>query len=178
MKKFSFNDSTPVLTETTFVAPGASLIGRVKIGERSSVWFNSVLRGDVEQIIIGNETNFQDLSVGHADEGFPLIIGNRVTVGHRCITHGCEIEDDCLIGMGAILMNGVKISRGCIVGAGAVVLEGINVPPFSMIAGSPAKVIKTYEEDILENIENMSKHYVKVSERYREQIIDSSKKNI
>jgi len=170
MKKYNFERFTPVLTETTFVAPGASLIGRVKIGERSSVWFNSVLRGDVEQITIGNETNFQDLSIGHADAGFPLIIGNRVTVGHRCITHGCKIGDDCLIGMGAILMNGVIIGKGCIVGAGAVVLEGTNVPPFSMIAGSPAKVLKTYEENILENIENMSKHYVMVAEKYRSQI--------
>ena len=172
MKKYNFNGSTPELTETTFIAPGASLIGRVKIGENSSVWFNSVLRGDVEQITIGKESNFQDLSIGHADEGFPLTIGNRVTVGHRCITHGCEIEDDCLIGMGAILMNGVKISRGCIVGAGAVVLEGTNVPPFSMIAGSPAKILKTYEADILESIKIMSKHYVSVAEKYRSQIID------
>jgi len=167
MKKYNFNGSNPVLSETTFIAPDATLVGRVKIGEHSSVWFNSVLRGDVEKIIIGNETNFQDLSIGHADPGFPLIIGNRVTVGHRCITHGCEIEDDCLIGMGAILMNGVKISRGCIVGAGSVILEGTKVPPFSLIAGSPAKVLKTYEENILENIENMSKHYVTVSDKYR-----------
>ena len=172
MKKYNFDGSTPSLSETTFIAPGASLIGQINIGEHSSVWFNSVLRGDVEKITIGNESNFQDLSIGHADPGFPLIIGNRVTIGHRCITHGCEIEDDCLIGMGAILMNGVKISRGCIVGAGAVVLEGTNVPPFSMIAGSPAKVLKTYEEKILENIENMSKHYVKVAEKYRSQILD------
>ena len=172
MKKYNFNGTTPQFTETTFIAPGASLIGRVMIGENSSVWFNSVLRGDVEQITIGKESNFQDLSIGHADEGFPLIIGNRVTVGHRCITHGCEIDDDCLIGMGAILMNGVKISRGCIVGAGAVVLEGTDVPPFSMIAGSPAKVLKTYEKDILDNIKNMSKHYVNVAEKYRNQLLD------
>jgi len=172
MKKYNFDGSTPVITKTTFIAPGASLIGQVKIGERSSVWFNSVLRGDVEQITIGKESNFQDLSIGHADAGFPLIIGNRVTVGHRCIIHGCEIEDDCLIGMGAILMNGVKISRGCIVGAGAVILEGTNVPPFSMIAGSPAKVLKTYEKNILVDIENMSKHYVTVAEKYLSQILD------
>ena len=130
-----------------------------------------MLRGDVEQITIGNESNFQDLSIGHADEGFPLIIGNRVTVGHRCITHGCEIKDDCLIGMGAILMNGVKINTGCIVGAGAVILEGTEVPPFSMIAGSPASVIKTYEENIIENLREMSKHYVKVAEKYSKQSI-------
>ena len=171
MKKYSFEESTPMLAETAFVAPSASLIGQVKIGNLSSVWFNSVLRGDVEQIHIGEETNFQDLSLGHADPGFPLIIGDRVTVGHRCITHGCLIEDDCVIGMGAILMNGVKISRGSIVGAGALILEGTEVPPFSMIAGSPAKVIKTYEDTIIENISKISNHYVKISEKYRKNLV-------
>ena len=170
MTIYNLENLVPEFTETTFIAPDASLIGRVRIGERSSVWFNSVLRGDTEQISIGCETSFQDLSVGHADPGSPLIIGNRVTVGHRCITHGCEIEDDCLIGMGAILMNGVKVGSGSIVGAGAVVLEGTTIPPFSMIAGAPAKVIKTYEENILESIRSMAKHYVEAAERYREQI--------
>ena len=118
------------------------------------------------QIQIGESSNFQDLSIGHADPGFPLIIGDRVTVGHRCITHGCEIQDDCLIGMGSVLMNGVKISRGCIVGAGAIILEGTQVPPFSMIAGSPAKVLKKYDKNIIENIEKISKHYVKLAEKY------------
>jgi len=169
MQKYKFNQSLPLVAETAFVAPCASLIGQVKIGDLSSVWFKSVLRGDVEQINIGEETNFQDLSIGHADPGFPLIIGDRVTIGHRCITHGCEIENDCVIGMGAILMNGVKIGRGSIVGAGALVLEGTEVPPFSMIAGSPAKIIKTYEETIIENISKISNHYVKISEKYRKQ---------
>jgi len=109
--------------------------------------------------------------MGHSDPGFPLIIGNRVTVGHHCVMHGCEVEDDCLIGMGAILMNGVKIGRGSIVGAGAVVLEGTEVPPFSMIAGSPAKVRKTYEESILEDIRGMSQIYVKRTIRYLDQNI-------
>ena len=111
MKIYSFEESSPLVSETAFVAPSASLIGRIKIGNFSSIWFNSVLRGDVEQIHIGEETNFQDLSVGHADPGFPLIIGDRVTIGHRCITHGCEIEDDCVIGMGAILKNGGNIDK-------------------------------------------------------------------
>ena len=167
----NLEESVPEFTETTFIAPDASIIGLVSIGAHSSIWFNSVLRGDTEQIRIGNETSFQDLSIGHADPGFPLIIGDRVTVGHRCITHGCEIEDDCLIGMGAILMNGVKVGRGSIVGAGSLVLEGTIVPPFSMIAGSPAKVIKIYEENILESIRSMSKHYVQAAEKYREKLI-------
>jgi len=134
MPLYTLDESSPEFTKTTFIAPDASLIGRVQIGAFSSVWFNAVLRGDMEHIRIGDETSFQDLSMGHSDPGFPLIIGNRVTVGHHCVMHGCEVEDDCLIGMGAILMNGVKIVRGSIVGAGAVVLEGTEVPPFSMIA--------------------------------------------
>ena len=174
MTLYTLDESTPEFTETTFIAPDASLIGRVRIGAYSSVWFNAVLRGDMAYISIGDETSFQDLSMGHADPGFPLIIGNRVTVGHHCVMHGCEVEDDCLIGMGAILMNGVKIGRGSIVGAGAVLLEGTEVPPFSMVAGSPAKVRKTYEESILENIKTMSQIYVKRAIRYREQNIGVS----
>ncbi|MCH2270090.1 MAG: gamma carbonic anhydrase family protein [SAR324 cluster bacterium] len=171
MTLYTLDESSPEFTKTTFVAPDASLIGRVRIGAFSSVWFNAVLRGDMEQISIGDETSFQDLSMGHSDPGFPLIIGNRVTVGHNCVMHGCEVEDDCLIGMGAILMNGVKIGRGSIVGAGAVLLEGMEVPPFSMVVGSPAKIRKTYEETILENIRAMSQIYVKRAIRYLEQNI-------
>ena len=171
MTLYTLDESSPEFTKTTFIAPDASLIGRVRIGAFSSVWFNAVLRGDMEQISIGDETSFQDLSMGHSDPGFPLIIGNRVTVGHNCVMHGCEIEDDCLIGMGAILMNGVKIGQGSIVGAGAVLLEGMEVPPFSMVVGSPAKIRKTYEETILENIRAMSQIYVKRAIRYLEQNI-------
>ena len=171
MTLYTLDESSPEFTKTTFIAPDASLIGRVRIGAFSSVWFNAVLRGDMEQISIGDETSFQDLSMGHSDPGFPLIIGNRVTVGHNCVMHGCEVEDDCLIGMGAILMNGVKIGQGSIVGAGAVLLEGMEVPPFSMVVGSPAKIRKTYEETILENIRAMSQIYVKRAIRYLEQNI-------
>ena len=171
MTLYTLDESSPEFTKTTFIAPDASLIGRVRIGAFSSVWFNAVLRGDMEQISIGDETSFQDLSMGHSDPGFPLIIGNRVTVGHNCVMHGCEVEDDCLIGMGAILMNGVKIGRGSIVGAGAVLLVGMEVPPFSMVVGSPAKIRKTYEETILENIRAMSQIYVKRAIRYLEQNI-------
>ncbi|HAF89254.1 MAG: gamma carbonic anhydrase family protein [Deltaproteobacteria bacterium] len=171
MTLYTLDNSTPEFPESAFIAPDASLIGRVRIGEYSSVWFNAVLRGDMEHISIGDETSFQDLSMGHADPRFPLIIGNRVTVGHHCVMHGCKVEDDCLIGMGAVLMNGVKIGRGSIVGAGAVLLEGMEVPPFSMVAGSPAKIRKTYEESILANIRTMSQIYVKRAIRYREQNI-------
>ena len=168
MTLYTFENSTPEIKETSFVAPNASLIGRVKIGENSSVWFNTVLRGDMETISIGNESNIQDLSMGHADPGFPLVLGNRVTIGHHCVLHGCKIEDDCLIGMGAIIMNGVRIGRGSIIGAGAVLLEGMEIPEFSMVIGSPAKIKKTYDESILDNIRKSAKIYVKRSISYRE----------
>ena len=168
MTLYTFENSTPEINETSFVAPNASLIGRVKIGEKSSVWFNTVLRGDMETITIGNESNIQDLSMGHADPGFPLVLGNRVTIGHHCVLHGCKIGDDCLIGMGAIIMNGVRIGRGSIIGAGAVLLEGMEIPEFSMVIGSPAKIKKTYDESILDNIRKSAKIYVKRSISYRE----------
>ena len=169
MTLYTFDNNTPEIKETSFIAPNASLIGRVKIGENSSVWFNTVLRGDMENISIGDESNIQDLSMGHADPGFPLVVGNRVTIGHHCVVHGCRIEDDCLIGMGAIIMNGVRIGRGSIIGAGAVLLEGMEVPEFSMVVGSPAKVRKTYDESIFENIRESAQIYVKRSISYREQ---------
>ena len=169
MTLYTFDNSIPEIKETSFIAPNASLIGRVRIGEKSSVWFNTVLRGDMENISIGDESNIQDLSMGHADPGFPLVVGNRVTIGHHCVVHGCRIEDDCLVGMGAIIMNGVKIGRGSIIGAGAVLLEGMEVPEFSMVVGSPANVRKTYDESILENIRESAQIYVKRSISYREQ---------
>ena len=123
----------------------------------------------MENIWIGAESNIQDLSMGHADPGFPLVVGNRVTIGHNCVLHGCRIEEDCLIGMGAILMNGVNIRRGSIIAAGSVLLEGMEVPEFSMVAGAPAKVRKTYDETILESIRESAKIYVIRSISYRGQ---------
>ena len=168
MTLYTYDNYTPEIKETSFISPNASLIGRVKIGENSSVWFNTVLRGDMESISIGDESNIQDLSMGHADPGFPLVVGNRVTIGHHCVVHGCRIEDDCLIGMGAIIMNGVRIGRGSIIGAGAVLLEGMEIPEFSMVIGSPAKIKKTYDESILDNIRKSAEIYVKRSISYRE----------
>ena len=168
MTLYTFENSSPEIKETAFIAPTASLIGLVKIGEKSSIWFNTVLRGDMESITIGDESNIQDLSMGHADPGFPLKIGNRVTIGHHCVVHGCIIDDDCLIGMGSIIMNGVRIGRGSIIGAGAVLLEGMEIPEFSMVIGSPAKIKKTYDESILDNIRKSAKIYVERSNSYRE----------
>lgn len=157
----------PQYSESVYIASDAQVIGNVQIGARSSVWFQCVLRGDSDRIFIGEESNVQDASIGHVDPGFPLEIGNRVTIGHRCLLHGCTIEDDCLIGMGAILMNEVRIGTGSIVGAGSLLLEGTVVPPFSLMVGSPAKLRKTYDPEILETIRRVSDGYVQRAQRYQ-----------
>src|SRR5688500_15169659 len=118
---------------TAFIAPGAVVLGDVTVGPRSSVWFQAVLRGDVEKIIVGAETNIQDGCVLHADPGFPCMLGDRVTLGHGAIVHGATVEDDVMIGMRAVVMTGARIGAGSIVAVGAVVLEGMEIPPGSVV---------------------------------------------
>ena len=166
MPVYQLDGTQPSIDESVYVAPSAEIIGDVKIGKLSSAWFNVVIRGDTSPIRIGNETNIQDLTMCHADPGKPLTIGDRVTVGHRCIMHGCTIEDDVLVGMGAIIMNGAVIGRGCIVAAGAVILEDVVIPPYSMVAGSPGKVKKTYGEGIVQKLNLSSKVYVDRGRQY------------
>ena len=136
-----------MIDPTAFIAPGATVVGDVNIGKEASVWYQSVVRGDMEPITIGDQTNIQDLSVLHVDEGLPCIVGNRVGVGHRAILHGCTVEDDCLIGMGAILLNGVKVGAGSVIGAGALITENTVVPPGSLVLGVPAKVVRCSEKE-------------------------------
>ena len=152
MTLYALGENYPQLHVSAYVAESAQIIGNVQLAAKSSVWFQSVLRGDSDQIVIGEETNVQDATICHVDPGFPLEVGTRVTIGHRCILHGCTIGDDCLIGMGAILMNGVRIGEGSIVRAGSLLLEGTEIPSFSLATGSPAKVKKTYGQDILGQI--------------------------
>ena len=165
-KIHSFQNATPKLAKTAWLASGVQLIGQVSIGEHASIWFNSVLRADYAQISVGDETNIQDLTVCHVDFEQPLTLGKRVTVGHKCLLHGCHVEDDCLIGMGAILMNRVHVGTGSIIGAGALVLENTVIPPYSLVIGSPAKVKKTYDPSIIETIRESAIHYSKLAQRY------------
>ena len=164
----TLGESYPQLHASAYVAESAQIIGDVRLAAKSSVWFQSVLRGDSDLIIIGEETNVQDATICHVDPGFPLEVGARVTVVHRCILHSYTINDDCLIGMGAILMNGARIGAGSIVGAGSLLLEGTEIPPFSLVAGSPAKVKKTYGPEILGQIRQSSAHYVSRADHYRD----------
>ncbi|MDO5302108.1 MAG: gamma carbonic anhydrase family protein [Tissierellia bacterium] len=137
-----YKGSSPKLHEKTYVADGAKVVGDVTLGEYSSVWYNCTLRGDMDAITVGRYTNIQDNSVIHVAEGDPVVVGDYVSVGHGAILHGCTVEDEVLIGMGAMVLNRAKIGRGSIVAAGAVVLEDQEVPPDSLVVGTPAKVIK------------------------------------
>ena len=142
-----FEGKLPIISEKSFVAEGAQLIGNVIMEEYSSVWFNVVARADINVIKIGEYTNVQDNAVIHVDDNFPVTIGNYVTVGHGAIIHGCRIEDHCLIGMGATILNGAVIGMGSIIGAGALVKENEVIPPYSMVVGVPGKVIKHLSEN-------------------------------
>jgi carbonic anhydrase/acetyltransferase-like protein (isoleucine patch superfamily) len=144
------------------------VVGDVTIGERSSVWFNTVVRGDTAPVTVGVESNLQDNTVVHVDEGQPAIIGNRVTVGHRAIVHGCVIEDECLIGMGAIVLSGAVIGAGSLIGAGALVLEGQKIPAGSTALGMPAKVTGQVRPEHRESIRRGASHYVALARSYRE----------
>ena len=143
-----FEGIKPSIDEKTFIADGAHIIGKVTMKEYASVWFNTVVRGDVNFIEIGRYVNIQDNSVVHVSDAYPAIIGDYVTIGHNAIVHACTIEDHCLIGMGAIIMDGAHIGRGSIVAAGALVKKNQVVPPFSLVGGIPAKLIKTLPEDL------------------------------
>ncbi|MGH7724463.1 MAG: gamma carbonic anhydrase family protein, partial [Candidatus Eiseniibacteriota bacterium] len=155
------------LDPTAFVAPGASVAGRVTLRARSSVWFSAVIRADMDRAELGEESNLQDGSVVHVDEGFPTIIGRRVTVGHRAIVHGATVEDESLVGMGAILLNGAHIGRGSLIAAGSLVREGQKIPPASLVVGSPARVIGPVRPEHTEAIRRGVDHYVEFAASYR-----------
>ena len=164
----------PELSDGAWIAPGATVIGDVKIGKDSSIWFGCVVRGDVHKIRIGDRTNIQDLSMIHVthyknpnkSDGHPTIIGNDVTVGHRVMLHGCTIEDACLIGMSATILDGAIIGKESIVGAGALVTMNKLFPPRSLILGSPAKVVRELSDDEVAELYASAKRYVKFKENY------------
>jgi carbonic anhydrase/acetyltransferase-like protein (isoleucine patch superfamily) len=156
-----------MIDPSVFIARGAVLIGDIHAGRDSSFWYNAVIRGDTDRIAIGDETNVQDLSMVHADPGVPCLVGNRVTVGHRVILHGCTIEDDCLIGMGSILLNHVTVGRGSVIGAGALLLEGMVVPPGSLVVDAPARIVRPVSEALRTRIDLSWRHYVAMARRHQ-----------
>lgn len=160
----------PRVAASAYIDPSAQVIGDVVVGERSSIWPNATVRGDVNRIEIGEESNVQDNSVLHVEHDiYPLLIGNRVTVGHSVVLHGCAIEDDCLIGIGAIVLNGVRIGRGSVVAAGTVVPERMEIPPGSMVMGVPARVKREVTEAEKERFRENARNYVQYRQTYREE---------
>ena len=143
------------------------VLGDVTLGPCASVWYGAVLRGDMAAIVVGEASNLQDGTIVHVDAGKPALIGARVGVGHRAILHGCRVADDCLIGMGSILLNGVVIGAGSVVAAGAVVLEGMEVPPGSLVMGVPARVARVVDEGLRARIRGTWEHYVAEAARHR-----------
>ena len=163
----SFNNKTPELGDQCFVAETAVVIGDVIIGAQSSVWYGVVIRGDVHHIRIGEAVSVQDYTVIHVTSGqHPTIVGDRVTIGHSVVLHGCEIGDECLIGMGAIIMDRAVVGKNCVVGAGALVTPGTEIPEGHLALGSPAKVSRTLTDDELRWISSSSTHYVDLAARY------------
>jgi carbonic anhydrase/acetyltransferase-like protein (isoleucine patch superfamily) len=157
----------PRIDPTAFVHPLAVVLGDVTLGARVSVWPTAVLRGDSDSITIGDDSNVQDGSVIHADQGVPTRIGNRVAIGHRAIVHGSTVEDDCLIAMGAILLNGVSVSTGSIVGAGAVCREGMFIPPNSLVLGVPGRVTRETTVEERDRIKHTVDSYLALQGEHR-----------
>ncbi len=151
---------------TVFIAETATVIGDVTMGKESSVWFSAVLRGDAAPITIGEGTNVQDNAVIHVDEGTPTIIGKRVTIGHGAIVHGATVQDEVLIGMGAIILSNAKIGTHSIIAAGSVVTEGAEIPPNSLVMGVPGKVVRHINDEELAKIEEGAKHYIERAKNY------------
>lgn len=162
------DDVQPQVPPEAFIAPTASILGRVQLGAHANIWYAAVLRGDTEQITIGEATNIQDGCVVHADPGYPATVGGAVTVGHRAVVHGCTIEDNCLIGMGVVVMNGARIGTGSLVAAGAVVLENTEIPPGSLVAGTPAKVKRQLSDDEQAMIKLSAEQYVQLAAKHRQ----------
>ena len=167
MSLIPFRGNTPRVDETVFVAGTATLIGDVVLGGHSSVFYGATVRADTTPIRVGEGTNLQDNVVVHADPGYPAVIGDRVSVGHGAVVHGCTIEDDCLIGMSATVMNGAVIGTGSLVAAGAVVLEGTVVPPRSLVAGVPAKVRRELTDDEVEGVKANAEQYRILAQEHR-----------
>lgn len=167
MPVYPYEGVTPQIEQDVLLCPGAMVVGRVKIGAGSSVWYNAVIRGDVHDVVIGKYTSIQDGALIHEDsgrgsglaDGLPTVVGDCVTVGHGAILHACRVEDYALIGMGAIIMDGAVVGKGSVVGAGALVTKNTVIPPFSVVLGSPAKVVKTLPESSLDQRKEQATHY-------------------
>ncbi len=170
MTIYKLAQETPRMADGAWVASSAQVIGRVELGDCSSVWFGAVLRADNEPMKIGAASNIQDGAVLHSDPGFPLTIGQGVTVGHQVMLHGCTIGDDSLIGIGAIILNGARVGRNCLVAAGSLITAGKSFPDGSLIVGSPAVLKRQLSEEEIETLRRTARNYVENSARYANEL--------
>jgi carbonic anhydrase/acetyltransferase-like protein (isoleucine patch superfamily) len=165
--RYALDDLVPEIAPSAWIAPDARVMGAVRMAEEASVWWQAVLRGDCEPLVIGPRSNVQDGCVLHADPGFPLTIGADVTVGHQAMLHGCTVGDGSLVGIGAIVLNGAVIGRGCLIGAGALIPEGKVIEDGALVIGSPGRVKRMLSEDELAGLLGSAAHYVANAKRFR-----------
>jgi carbonic anhydrase/acetyltransferase-like protein (isoleucine patch superfamily) len=170
MSIYQFAAWRPEIAADAYVAPGAHVMGRVRLSPRASVWFGAVLRGDNEPIDIGEESNVQDGAVLHTDPGYPLTVGPRVTIGHQAMLHGCTIGEGSLVGIQAVILNGAQIGRNCLVGAGALVTEGKVFPDGVLILGSPARVARELTAEAIAAMQANTQHYVECAKRFSQEL--------
>jgi carbonic anhydrase/acetyltransferase-like protein (isoleucine patch superfamily) len=161
-----FNNNFPSIYTGVYLAPGSKIIGKVSIGKRSSVWFNTVIRGDIKQITIGSLCNIQDNSTLHVADKHEIIIGDGVTIGHNCIIHGAKIGRNCLIGIGSVLLNGVRLGREVMVAAGSLIPENTHIPSGKLVMGRPAKVVRNLTLKEIRMIKALAEKYYKVAKKY------------
>jgi len=168
MTLYTIAGHAPRIAEDTWVAPDANLIGQVVLEKAASVWFGCTLRGDNEPIIVGAGSNVQENTVMHTDMGFPLTIGPGCTIGHKAMLHGCILEENTLIGMGATVLNGARIGRNCLIGAGALITEGKEIPEGSLVMGSPGKIVRRLDAQAIEALRSAALHYQQNMRRFRD----------
>lgn len=174
MPIYNVGGRSPQISASSWIAPNASIIGSVTLGANSSVWWNSVLRGDNENIIIGANTNIQDGSVLHADPGIPLTLGDNVTVGHMVMLHGCTVGEGSLIGIKSVIMNHVVIGKECLIGANTLIPEGKVIPDRSLVVGSPGRILRTLSDEEVERLRGTAAHYVENAQMYRDTLTEQS----
>ncbi|HCS06481.1 MULTISPECIES: gamma carbonic anhydrase family protein [Pseudomonas] len=172
--KYRLGDACVDTHPDSWTAPTATLIGRVRLEEGASVWFNAVLRGDNELILIGKDSNVQDGAVMHTDMGYPLTLGTGVTIGHNAMLHGCTVGDYSLIGINAVILNGAKIGKHCIIGANSLIGEGKVIPDGSLVMGSPGKVVRDLTDEQKALLQASAAHYVKNGQRYARDLEEQS----
>jgi len=166
MTLYALADIAPTVAEDAWVAPDANVIGNVELGPKSSVWFGCTLRGDNERITVGQGSNVQENCVLHTDVGYPLTIGTHCTIGHKVMLHGCTIDDNSLIGMGATVLNGAKIGKNCLIGAGALITENKVIPDGSLVMGVPGKVVRSLDEGAIAGLTQSALHYQQNAARF------------